>query len=349
MFPKMDPSEIAGLTDKSSRNFHCTYCDYLTSRRSNYKKHLATLKHQKVAKKTGGHTILKSSRKVAKVARGTNLLPEPIKKKDETGDMRVGKSSKKVAKSSRKVAPPTVICRQPKNLTPVGGHLCSESIKKGYNCRLCNKYYQSRSGCYKHKKVCGHRMSQLEKKILELKDTAVNEKISMQNNTINNTINNNITIQLFLDENCKNAMPLESFVKNLQITMEDLFNSNKIGYVNGLSSIIVKNLQELEITRRPIHCSDPEQLKFYVKSEKEWKKDNGDIVGKAVESVKKGVNGTVSEYMRLNNSSEAEELEVMKVLQIINRIPPSITERNQIIKNIGDSVVLNDAFNDDLY
>ena len=424
MFPKMETSEVPGLTEKSSRNFYCTYCDYLTSRKSNYKKHLLTLKHQKVAKKTGGNTILtisekvargtnllpepdkknvnigdmtevKSSKKVAKnsekVARGTNLLPDHIKKYNKIGDMRVGKFRKKVAKSSKKVAknsekvargtkllsgpikknyeigdmhveidtkkstnsaPTTAMssieCGQQINFVPINRQQCRQSIEKGYNCGLCNKYYKSRSGCYKHEKVCGHRMSQLEKKISELEGSAVNEKIGMQNNTINNTINNNITIQLFLDENCKNAMPLESFVKNLQITMEDLFNSNRIGYVDGLSSIIVKNLQELEVTRRPIHCSDPEQLKFYVKSEKEWKKDNGDIVGKAVESVKKGVNGTVSEYMKMNDSSEAEELEVMKVLQTINKIPSSVIERNQIIKNIGDSVILNDAFDNDL-
>ena len=381
MFPKMETSEVPGLTEKSSRNFYCTYCDYLTSRKSNYKKHLLTLKHQKVAKKTGGNTILTISEKVA---RGTNLLPEPDKKNVNIGDMTEVKSSKKVAKNSEKVARGTKLlsgpikknyeigdmhveigtkkvtnsapitamtsieCGQQINFVPINRQQCRQSIEKGYNCGLCNKYYKSRSGCYKHEKVCGHRMSQLEKKISELEGSAVNEKIGMQNNTINNTINNNITIQLFLDENCKNAMPLESFVKNLQITMEDLFNSNRIGYVDGLSSIIVKNLQELEVTRRPIHCSDPEQLKFYVKSEKEWKKDNGDIVGKAVESVKKGVNGTVSEYMKMNDSSEAEELEVMKVLQTINKIPSSIVERNQIIKNIGDSVILNDAFDNDL-
>ena len=381
MFPKMETSEVAGLTEKSSRNFYCTYCDYVTSRKSNYKKHLLTLKHQKVAKKTGGNTILtinekvargtnllpepnkknvvmgdmtevKSSKKVAKnsekVARGTKLLSEPIKKKYEIGDMHVEIGTKKVTNSAPITAMSSIECGQQINFVPINRQQCRQTIEKGYNCGLCNKYYKSRSGCYKHEKVCGHRMSQLEKKISELEGSAVNEKIGMQNNTINNTINNNITIQLFLDENCKNAMPLESFVKNLQITMEDLFNSNRIGYVDGLSSIIVKNLQELEVTRRPIHCSDPEQLKFYVKSEKEWKKDNGDIVGKAVESVKKGVNGTVSEYMKMNDSSEAEELEVMKVLQTINKIPSSIVERNQIIKNIGDSVILNDAFDNDL-
>ena len=381
MFPKMETSEVPGLTEKSSRNFYCTYCDYLTSRKSNYKKHLLTLKHQKVAKKTGGNTILtinekvargtnllpepnkknvvmgdmtevKSSKKVAKnsekVARGTKLLSEPIKKKYEIGDMHVEIGTKKVTNSAPITAMSSIECGQQINFVPINRQQCRQTIEKGYNCGLCNKYYKSRSGCYKHEKVCGHRMSQLEKKISELEGSAVNEKIGMQNNTINNTINNNITIQLFLDENCKNAMPLESFVKNLQITMEDLFNSNRIGYVDGLSSIIVKNLQELEVTRRPIHCSDPEQLKFYVKSEKEWKKDNGDIVGKAVESVKKGVNGTVSEYMKMNESSEAEELEVMKVLQTINKIPSSIVERNQIIKNIGDSVILNDAFDNDL-
>jgi len=305
----METVETSSLTEKVAQEFYCPHCDYSTSRRNNFNKHLSTRKHQKSSNGNSGNTF---SKKVAEII--------PVYNNGVLNNLNYS------------------------NMVHMSSEKSSKKVASGYNCSWCNKYYKSRSGCYKHENKCKDKVSELEKKLssLEKNVSSTNEK----NVTQNNTINNNITIQLFLDQNCANAMPIESFVKNLQITMEDLFNSNRIGYVDGLSSIIVKNLQELEFTKRPIHCSDPERLKFYVKSEKEWMKDNGEIVGKAVESVKKEATTTVADYMKSNEGSEAEQLEVMKILQTINKIPPSITERNQIIKNIGDSVILDTSFNE---
>ena len=305
----METMETSCLTEKVAPLYYCVCCDYSTSRKNNFTKHLSTRKHIKSSNGNSGNTNSK------KVAQGKTIYIDGV---------------------TNPIFYP--------NITHTSSVKSSKKVATGYNCSWCNKYYKSRSGCYKHESKCKDKVSELEKKLssLEKNVSTTSEKTVTQNNTINN----NITIQLFLDENCANAMPIESFVKNLQISMEDLFNSNKIGYVNGLSSIIVKNLQELDFTKRPIHCSDPERLKFYVKSEKEWKKDNGEIVGKAVESVKKEATTTVADYMKANQGSEAEQLEVMKILQTINKIPPSITERNQIIKNIGDSVILDNSFNE---
>tara|TARA_Y100000992_G_scaffold95012_2_gene61163 strand:+ start:390 stop:1310 length:921 start_codon:yes stop_codon:yes gene_type:complete len=300
----METLETSSLTEKVARRFYCQHCDYLTYRKNNYDKHLLTRKHQKSSNGNTGNTFLK---KVAQPSSSMNKCGNISQKKLKSRDMCKEKSSKK-------------------------------KVAQGFNCSWCNKYYKSRSGCYKHEGKCNNKLLNLENKVNMLENDVKNEKLKK-------TINNNITIQLFLDENCGNAMPLENFVKNLRINMEDLFNSNKIGYVEGISSIIVKNLQELEFTERPIHCCDPKKLNFFIKSEKEWKKDNGEIVGKAVENVKKEVNGTVSKFMKNNESSEAEQMEIMKILQLINKIPPSISERNQIIKKIGDSVVIDNSFN----
>lgn len=301
----METLETSGLTEKVAQTFYCKYCDYSSSRKSNYYKHLLTRKHQKSSNGNTGNTFLK---KVAKQKANCKNVNKENLQNIKTSHMCRGKSSKKVA--------------------------------RGYNCSWCNKYYKSRSGCYKHETKCKDKILELETKLHRLeKNVSNNEKYLTQNNTINN----NITIQLFLDKNCANAMPLDNFVKNLQISMEDLFNSNKIGYVDGLSSIIVKNLQELEFTKRPIHCSDPKQLKFYVKSEKEWKKDNGDIVGKAVENVKKEATTAVADYMKTNPDDETKLLEIMKILQTINKVPSNLVERNKIIKKIGDSVIINNS------
>ena len=314
---RMETLETFSDTEKVARTYRCVACDYITSRKNNYKKHLLTRKHQKSSNgNIGNKSSTENTSSKTYYTNGDN-------NKNFINFFTTQSSSKKSSKSSKKVA-------------------------KSYNCAWCNKYYKSRSGCYKHETKCKGRitenkLSELEKKILIL------EKNQKENTVVtqNNIINNNITIQLILDEKCRNAIPLDSFVKNLQISMDDLFKTNQIGYANGLGSIIVKNLQELEFAQRPIHCSDPEKFKFYVKYDKEWKKDNGEIVGKAVENVRKEANTTVVEYVKNQNDvPEKDMVEIMKIIQSLNKIPPNMQEQNLIIKKIGSSVVLDESFNE---
>ena len=313
----METLETFSDTEKVAQQYYCVCCDYTTSRRNNFNKHLLTRKHQK---SSNGNIGNKSSTENNKLKVTYNIGQD---NKDFVKFFTTQCSEKKSSKSSKKVA-------------------------KSYNCAWCNKYYKSRSGCYKHETKCKGRitenkLSELEKKIQIL------EKNQKENTVVtqNNIINHNITIQLFLDENCGNAMPLDSFVKNLQITMDDLIKTNQIGYANGLGQLIVKNLQLLEFAKRPIHCSDPEKFKFYIKDDKEWKKDNGEIVGKAVENVRKEANTTVVEYVKNQNEvPEKDMTQIMEIIQSLNKIPPSIQEQNQILKKIGDSVVLDNSFNE---
>lgn len=311
----METLETSSDTEKVARHFYCACCDYTTSRRNNFTKHLLTRKHQK---SSNGNIGNKSSTE-NKASISTYTIGDDNKKFVEF--FTTQSSDKKSSKSSKKVA-------------------------KGYNCAWCNKYYKSRGGIYKHETKCKGRIT--EKKLSELeKKVQMLEKNQKENTVVtqNNIINNNITIQLFLDENCGNAIPLDSFVKNLQITMDDLIKTNQIGYANGLGQLIVKNLQSLDFAKRPIHCSDPEKFKFYIKDDKEWKKDNGEIVGKAVENVRKEANTTVVEYVKNQNEvPEKDMTQIMEIIQSLNKIPPSIQEQNQILKNIGDCVVLDASF-----
>jgi len=314
---RMETLETFSDTEKVARTYRCVVCDYITSRKNNYRKHLLTRKHQKSSNGNIGNAKNVASKKDV-CSYTTNAS-----NKNFINFFASQSSGRKSSKSSKKVA-------------------------KYYNCSWCNKYYKSRSGCYKHEtrckgKITDEKLSELEKKVLLLEQNQKENTIVTQNNIINN----NITIQLFLDKNCGNAMPLDSFVKNLQISMDDLFKTNQIGYANGLGSIIVKNLQELEFAQRPIHCSDPEKFKFYVKYDKEWKKDNGEIVGKAVENVRKEANTTVVEYVKNQNDvPEKDMMEIMKIIQSLNKIPPNMQEQNLIIKKIGSSVVLDESFNE---
>jgi Zinc finger, C2H2 type len=90
-------------------------------------------------------------------------------------------------------------------------------------------------------------------------------------NTINNT--NNFNLNFFLNEQCKDAININEFIESIDITFADLENTAKYGYVDGVTQIIVKRLKELDIFRRPIHCSDVKRGTLYFKHDNKWEKD----------------------------------------------------------------------------
>ena len=93
-------------------------------------------------------------------------------------------------------------------------------------------------------------------------------------NSYNNSNNKTFNLQFFLNETCKDAMNLTEFVDSLQLQLCDLENVGEVGYIEGISSIIVKSLNALDISERPIHCTDKKRETMYVKDEDKWEKEN---------------------------------------------------------------------------
>jgi hypothetical protein len=101
------------------------------------------------------------------------------------------------------------------------------------------------------------------------------------NNTITNTnnincINQTFNLNLFLNEKCKDAMNIQEFVNSIQLNMSDLENVGKLGYVEGISNIIIDNLQKTDVCKRPVHCSDIKRETLYVKDDNKWELDGPD-------------------------------------------------------------------------
>ena len=96
--------------------------------------------------------------------------------------------------------------------------------------------------------------------------------------TINNTMNttNRVNINVFLHEQCKNAVNLTEFIENMDVTHEDLENNAQLGFVNGISKIFLDNLKQLSIYERPIHCTDIKRETMYIRDEDTWKKDENE-------------------------------------------------------------------------
>jgi hypothetical protein len=211
---------------KSSENFVCECCDYITSKYSQYERHLLTAKH----KNETNETLLKQ------------------------------KSSKK------------------------------------FQCLNCDVIFGSRTTLWRHKQSC-HKTEELENRENPIENNDENNKdkdlIMMlvkqnsellevikngtHNNTTNshNTISNNKTfnLQFFLNETCKDAMNIMDFVESIKLQLTDLEKVGELGYVEGISNIIIKNLKELDVTQRPVHCTDKKREVLYIKDEDKWEKD----------------------------------------------------------------------------
>ena len=159
---------------------------------------------------------------------------------------------------------------------------------------ICGNYYNSRTSLWRHKKICDENEKVEEKNepsdkelimILikensELKNMVLDvcQKIQPLNNTINshnvNSHNKTFNLNVFLNEHCKDAMNITDFVDSLKLQLSDLESVGKLGFVNGISNIIVKNLNSLDETKRPIHCTDTKREVLYIKDEDKWEKDN---------------------------------------------------------------------------
>lgn len=107
-------------------------------------------------------------------------------------------------------------------------------------------------------------------------DSIILKAIKKKHNNTNNTnnTNNSFNLQFFLNETCKDAMNIMDFVNSLQLQLTDLEKMGDVGYVNGITSIIIKSLKGLDVTERPVHCTDAKRETIYVKDEDKWDKES---------------------------------------------------------------------------
>ena len=168
----------------------------------------------------------------------------------------------------------------------------NKSQEKIFTCEICNKEYKDNSGLWKHKKKCkiqeykdidnDCKINEIQE-LKEFMNYLMKENSEMKNmmmevikNGTHNINSNNKTFNLnvFLNETCKNAMNITDFVNSIKLQLSDLEKVGELGYVEGISKIILKNLNALDITLRPIHCTDKKRETMYIKDEDKWEKED---------------------------------------------------------------------------
>lgn len=258
----------------------------------------------------------------------------------------------------------------------------STTLKNDYFECECGKIYKERSGLWRHKKKCDYKQNddiacpiindiddnksnshdivdenldykkmflQMMKQNNEMQQTMRNMIPKLGNITTNNTnTTNNYTkfnLNVFLNEECKDALNLQDFVNSLEIQLQDLELTKNDGLATSISNIILKGLNELEIHKRPIHCTDIKRDILYIKDEEKWVKDNEKA--KMRESINDIAN---KQRMALNTWTEAHpnwmEDEKLKdeYVTLCNKLMQPLTEKekdqNKIIKKVSNATII---------
>ena len=292
--------------DKTVRDFSCEACNFKCYKEHNYKVHLLTPKHAKITK---------------------------------------------VYKSLQK------------NADHVNALVCK-----------CSKTYSTRMGLWKHKQKCQFfsdktneiispelkDINSMDKDGLILKLLKDNEEIrqilkevlpKIGNNTIINNNNNsnnttnNFNLNVFLNEQCKDALNISEFVDSLKITFEDLLYSKKNGLVEGISNVMIRGLKELDIYKRPIHCTDKKRETMYIKDHEKWEKDEShEIMRNTIEKIADKERTALQLWTEENPDWIETERKQMEYLTMLRNISEPIEDEakngRKIIRAVSREVIV---------
>jgi len=300
---------------KKTPKFSCKFCDFNTSNKKDYDRHLATDKHQKMT---------------------MTSLPDYNGLQDHK-----------------------------------------------YKCG-CGRKYTHRQGLWRHTKTCNgyfnpqktppnqettpdiQALTNLVLEVVKQNNDLANKIVDIcksgqanmsnmvnSNNVISNNNTNTFNLNVFLNEKCKDAMNITDFVDSIQLDLADLETVGKLGYVEGISNIIVKNLKALDVTERPIHCADKKREVIYIKDEDKWEKEDADkkklkkVIKKVAYKNEKLLPQYKQKYPDYNDSESARSDQFSKIIiEAMGGAGDNDAEKEQkILKKIAKEVVIDKTIN----
>ena len=289
--------------------FECFCCDYITSKQPDYNKHIMTAKHKK-------RQILEKNDKKSLLLYNCDFCDYHTgKKTDYTLHCFTAKHKKRtfLQKVTQPIKDDSIIEHIPINANnPFIQHnndILIELIKQN---------------------------NELQKQIIEM---------SREPKTVNNTNNIQLNIHQFLNETCKNAPNFSDFIDNIQVTYYDLENNAKLGFVDGMTKVIIDNLKQLEINNRPIHCTDVKRETIYVKEEDQWEKEKSkETIQRGIQEITRKNMCQLSEWREENPEYDDMETELGEKSIILQQNLMAGGKRDEfypkIIKNIAKETII---------
>jgi hypothetical protein len=317
----MDDKILLPLSINSAFRFICKNCDYKTSKKSSYDYHIISAKHKKITQNDtrGQHSA--------------EILPQF----SNNCDMSV----------------------------------CS-----------CGKKYKYRQGLWKHKQNCNNNndnaillnnidntkkeqttdkdqlIMMLIKENSDFKSMLIEQQSMMMKviengttNNSNNTTNSHnkaFNLQFFLNETCKDAMNIADFIDSIKLQLSDLEKVGEVGYVEGISNIIIKNLNNLDETKRPVHCTDKKRETIYIKDEGQWEKedDNNSRLKKSINKVANKNIKLISQFRekypecKKCDSSISDKYNKMIIEAMGGLGDNKVEKEEKIIRNISKATII---------
>jgi hypothetical protein len=261
----------------------------------------------------------------------------------------------------------------------------NEKNEKIYTCDKCQKVFNDRAGLWRHNKRCyinecenndNQKVDKLvnylmrenaefkqliidqNKQMLDQNKQMVDQNKQMvelaknagHNNITNNTTNNNsFNLSLYLNETCKDALNIMDFVNQLHIGINDLEETGRLGFANGISKIFIDGLKQIDINNRPVHCSDLKREILYIKNNNEWNKEDNErkVLTSAIKHVVNKNIKQIPEWTKVHpdfNDSDSKQND--RYLQIVMESMSGSSQEeanknyNKIIKNIAKETVI---------
>ena len=295
------------FTPKTPQKFCCKKCNFTTSKNSDYQRHLLTAKHRKEILEIIGNEFYADS-----------YVCSHCKKKYKTSSGLWKHQSKCLSANSKK--------------QEIADQKSDDNDLKDLVVKLMIDNNEKMNMLMQENNDLKSRLCEQSKNISELLPKIGN--IHNYNNS--NNVKQRFNINVFLNEQCKNAISLDDFINSIKVSIQQLDYTHNNGLENGLTNIIMENMKNLSMYERPLHCTDLKRETLYIKKHANWTKDDNN------ESLKKAINNvSTKQYKALNNwvkenpdylNDESKQYYYAKTLSTIGK--PLCSLDNKIIKNI---------------
>jgi hypothetical protein len=354
-------TELIKSCSKVAHDYECLICDYSTSKKSSYDKHLTTSKHIKLIESCSKvacykclicdySTSKKSSyEKHLTTAKHIKLLKSCSKScLDVSNCIYICDHCEKIYKSSVGLWKHKKICSQKNDKSDENNYDENININNNNNNNNSNTNLTNFNDTNVMNVILEvvKNNSDFQKQMFDFLKTH-----TVSNNTITNTncMNNNKTFNLhfFLNETCKDAMNITDFVDSLQLQLSDLESVGKLGFVDCISNIIIRNLKALDENKRPIHCTDKKRETFYIKHDDKWEKEdeNKSHIRKAIKHVANENTMLIPQWKAkypdyMDSTSIYSDHYNNMVIEVLGGEDSCIVNEDNIIRKIAREVVI---------
>ena len=315
---------IQKSSEKSSELFKCKCCDYTTSRKSKYERHLTTQKHKNRENDTTDYKKVPKSSEVFMCVCG----------KAYTHRQNLYRHQKICKKMDQNTS------QNLNNKSSVCDVTTTDVIQK-----LVHENTEFRTILFKQIETLKEQQDAVEIENKNLRNQ-INELIPKVGTTVNNTINKQkFNINIFLNETCKDALTINEFIDKIKVSIDNLLVTKDKGICEGVSNIFIENMNKLSLHERPMHCTDMKNETLYIKCDTDnddmWAKDEEnrnlkDAISKVTHYQRQNLDKWIAEHPNWNKNSKEQE-EYMRLVK-------SCTEdckEDKVIKRLCNSVFIN--------